>query len=716
MSTAGAAPSPNLEVSKAAKYLKTLRNFGIMAHIDAGKTTISERILFYTGKEHKIGEVHDGAAKMDYLEEERERGITITAAATSCEWRGHALNLIDTPGHVDFTAEVERSLRVLDGAVAVFDAVSGVEAQSETVWRQASKNNVPRLCFVNKMDRIGADFDMTVASIKDRLGGRPAVLQLPMGAGKDFVGLIDVLREVAVTFDDSAEGGKKFSEHPIPAEYVDAAKEARHHLLEMAAEFDDALLEKVLEEAPVTIPEVMSALRKGTIKCSVFPLLCGAALRNKGVQQLLDAVVDYLPCPLDLPPIKGKNPDKKDQEEIRPHDPEAPFTALAFKTITEKTGDLTFIRVYSGVLTNGSQVYNSSKGKTERIGRLYRMHAAEREQIDEVRAGDIAATVGVKLTYTGDTLCDENKPIVLEAIDFPDPVISMSIEPASRGDRDKLSMALSKLAKEDPTFSYFTDQETNETVIAGMGELHLEVLQHRIQREFGVGCEVGAPRVAYKQTLAREVSVEARHIKQTGGSGQYAVAKVRFEPLPGSFDIEFENEIKGGAIPREYIPSIERGIRRLAEAGGPERFQFVGFKASVYDGSYHDVDSSDMAFEAAGRLAFREAFLRETTKLLEPVMKVEVAAPEDHLGDIIGDLNSRRARVHDVDSRQNLKVVHAEVPISEMFAYSSRLRSLTQGRGTYSMEPQGYWDVPNELAKKVYDDSAKMREAAAKKK
>lgn len=701
-------------ISKAAKYLKTLRNFGIMAHIDAGKTTISERVLFYTGKAHKIGEVHDGAATMDYLEEERERGITITAAATSCSWRDHALNLIDTPGHVDFTAEVERSLRVLDGAVAVFDAVSGVEAQSETVWRQATKNNVPRLCFVNKMDRVGADFWMTIASIKDRLGARPAVMQLPMGAGKEFVGIIELLREVAIHYDDETDG-KKFTEGPIPPEYAEIAKKTRRELLEIAAEFDDALLEKVLEDQPVTMPEVMAALRKGTISCSVFPVLCGAALRNKGVQQLLDCVVDYLPCPLDLPAVKGTNPDT-DQEESRPHDPDAPFTALAFKTITEKTGDLTFIRVYSGVLQNGSQVFNSSKGKTERIGRLYRMHAALREQIDEIRAGDIAAAVGVKLTYTGDTLCDENKPIVLESITFPEPVISMSIEPSSRGDRDKLGSALSKLAKEDPTFRYFTDQETNETVIAGMGELHLEILRNRIVREFGVAADVGAPRVAYKQTLARTVSVEARHIKQTGGSGQYAVAKVRFEPLEGSFEIEFESEIKGGAIPREYIPSIERGIRRLAETGGQDKFVFVGFKATVYDGNYHDVDSSDLAFEAAGRLAFRECFTPQNTKLLEPVMKVEVITPEDHLGDVIGDLNSRRARVHDVDSRQNLKVVHSEVPIAEMFAYSSRLRSLTQGRGTYSMEPQGYWDVPGELAKRVYEESAKAREASAKRK
>jgi elongation factor G len=667
MSTQGAAMT---EPSKAAKYLKTLRNFGIMAHIDAGKTTISERVLFYTGKAHKIGEVHDGAATMDYLEEERERGITITAAATSCSWRDHKLNLIDTPGHVDFTAEVERSLRVLDGAVAVFDAVSGVEAQSETVWRQASKNVVPRLCFVNKMDRVGADFDMTVASIKDRLGARPAILQLPMGAGKEFVGIIDLLREIAIRYDDETDG-KIFSEHPIPENYAAAAQKARRELLEIAAEFDDALLEKVLEDEPVTMAEVMTALRRGTISCRVFPVLCGAALRNKGVQQLLDAVVDLLPCPLDLPPVKGTNPDN-DQEETRPHDPDAPFTALAFKTITEKTGDLTFIRVYSGVLQNGSQVYNSSKGKTERIGRLYRMHAAVREQIDEVRAGDIAAAIGVKLTYTGDTLCDENKPIILESITFPEPVISMSIEPSSRGDRDKLGNALFKLAKEDPTFRYFTDQETNETVIAGMGELHLEILRNRIVREFGVAADVGAPRVAYKQTLAHQVNIEARHIKQSGGSGQYAVAKIRFEPIPDSFEIEFESEIKGGAIPREFIPSIERGIRRLAEVGGVDKFVFGGFKATVYDGNYHEVDSSDLAFEAAGRLAFRECFVRENIRLLEPVMKVEVITPEDHLGDVIGDMNSRRARVNDVDSRQNLKVVHGEVPIAEMFAYSSR--------------------------------------------
>jgi elongation factor G len=701
-------------VSKSAMYLKSLRNFGIMAHIDAGKTTISERILFYSGRAHKIGEVHDGAATMDYLEEERERGITITSAATTCQWRNFTLNLIDTPGHVDFTAEVERSLRVLDGAVAVFDAVSGVEAQSETVWRQATKNKVPRLCFINKMDRVGADFDMCIGSIKDRLAARPAIVQMPMGNGKDFKGMIDLVREVAITFDDESDG-RKFFENPIPEEYAEAAKAARHQLLEIAAEFDDDLLEKVLEGQPTTVAEVMSALRRGVIACQIFLIFCGTALKNKGVQQLLDGVVDYLPSPLDLPPVTGTHP-RSGESLIRLPDPDAPFTALAFKTITEKTGDLTFIRVYSGVLKNGSQVYNASKDKTERIGRLFRMHAAQRAQIDEIRAGDIAAAVGVKLTVTGDTLCDEDEPIVLESIDFPDPVISMSIEPSSRADRDKLGNALAKLAKEDPTFNYFTDPETNETVIAGMGELHLEILRNRIVRDFGVAADVGAPRVAYRQTLAREVSIEARHIKQSGGSGQYAVAKVRFEPLEGSFDVLFESEIKGGAIPREYIPSIERGIRRLAESGGVDRFPYVGFKAVVYDGNYHEVDSSDLAFEAAGRLAFREAFTPNTVKLLEPVMKVEVTAPEEHLGDVIGDLNSRRARVHDVDSRQNLKVVHSEVPISEMFAYSSRLRSLTQGRGTYSMEPQGYWDVPHELTKRVYEESARVREANAKRK
>jgi elongation factor G len=698
--------------SKAAQYLKNLRNFGIMAHIDAGKTTISERILFYTGKAHKIGEVHDGAATMDYLQEERERGITITSAATQCEWKGLTLNLIDTPGHVDFTAEVERSLRVLDGAVAVFDAVSGVEAQSETVWRQADRHKVPRLCFINKMDRIGADFKESLASIRERLGARPAVMQLPMGSAKDYKGMIDLVRGVAFTFDEDSQG-EEFFEGPVPPEYKDEFETARRELFEIAAEFDDALLEKLLEEKPVTEAEIKAALRVGTISTKIFPVFNGTALKNKGVQQLLDGVVEYLPCPLDLPPIVGHDP-RGGEALTRTADPTVPFTALAFKTISEKTGDLTFIRVYSGVLPTGTTVLNSTKGKSERIGRLYRMHAANRQPIDEVRAGDIAAAVGLKLAVTGDTLCDENHPIRLESIDFPDPVISMSIEPTSRADRDKLGEVLARLAKEDPTFSYFTDQETNETVIAGMGELHLDVLKNRIVRDYGVGATVGAPRVAYRQTLKRELVVEGRHIKQSGGSGQYGVVKIRFTPLDDTSAVEFISEIKGGAVPREYIKPIEYGIRQSAIEGGQDKFPFMGFKAALFDGQYHEVDSSELAFEAAARKAFREAFVPETTVLLEPIMKVEVQVPEEFLGDVIGDLNSRRAQVSDVDSRANLRVIHSKVPIAEMFAYSSRLRSLTQGRGTYSMEPDSYAPVPNETAKRVYEESAKLREAKRK--
>jgi elongation factor G len=703
---------PDSTPSKAAQYLKNLRNFGIMAHIDAGKTTISERILFYTGKAHKIGEVHDGAATMDYLQEERERGITITSAATQCEWKGLTLNLIDTPGHVDFTAEVERSLRVLDGAVAVFDAVSGVEAQSETVWRQADRHKVPRLCFINKMDRIGANFKESLASIRERLGARPAVMQLPMGSAKDYKGMIDLVRGVAFTFDEDSQG-EEFFEGPVPPEYKDEFETARRELFEIAAEFDDALLEKLLEEKPVTEAEIKAALRAGTISTKIFPVFNGTALKNKGVQQLLDGVVEYLPCPLDLPPIVGHDP-RGGEALTRKPDPTVPFTALAFKTISEKTGDLTFIRVYSGVLPTGTTVLNSTKGKSERIGRLYRMHAANRQPIDEVRAGDIAAAVGLKLAVTGDTLCDENHPIRLESIDFPDPVISMSIEPTSRADRDKLGEVLARLAKEDPTFSYFTDQETNETVIAGMGELHLDVLKNRIVRDYGVGATVGAPRVAYRQTLKRELVVEGRHIKQSGGSGQYGVVKIRFTPLDDTSAVEFISEIKGGAVPREYIKPIEYGIRQSAIEGGQDKFPFMGFKAALFDGQYHEVDSSELAFEAAARKAFREAFVPETTVLLEPIMKVEVQVPEEFLGDVIGDLNSRRAQVSDVDSRANLRVIHSKVPIAEMFAYSSRLRSLTQGRGTYSMEPDSYAPVPNETAKRVYEESAKLREAKRK--
>ncbi len=702
-------PSP-----KAAQYLKSLRNFGIMAHIDAGKTTISERILFFTGKAHKIGEVHDGEATMDYLEEERERGITITSAATTCQWNDHTLNLIDTPGHVDFTAEVERSLRVLDGAVAVFDAVSGVEAQSETVWRQAANHEVPRLCFINKMDRVGADFKESIASIKERLGARPLVMQLPMGCSKDFKGVIDLLERIAIFFPEEPEG-REFTTGPIPEEYKDAAEVARRELLDIAAEFDDALLEKVVEGVEPPLADVKAAIRKGTIATKIFPVYCGAALKNKGVQQLLDAIVEFLPSPTDLPPVKGVNHEKAEPvTELRTSDPSGPFTALAFKTISEKTGDLTFLRVYTGTLEAGTMVYNSTKRKGERIGRLYRMHAGSREAIETIRAGDICAVVGLKDTWTGDTLCDENHPISLESMDFPDPVISMSIEPASRADRDKLGETLAKLAKEDPTFEYHTDQETNETVIAGMGELHLEILKNRIVRDFGVAANVGAPRVAYRQTLVREVEVEARHVKQSGGHGQFAVAWVRFTPTLEKSEVTYESSIKGGAVPREFWPSVGKGIKRAAALGGKYKFPYVAFTADLFDGKYHDVDSSDMAFQVAGELAFRMAFTPETTQLLEPVMKIEVQTPEEHLGDVIGDLNSRRAKVFDVDSRGNLRVVHGEVPIAEMFAYSSRLRSLTQGRGTYSMEPKGYAPVPMETSKRVYEEAEKRREAAQK--
>ncbi len=696
-----ASANPKGKSSSAAPSLHHLRNLGIIAHIDAGKTSVSERILFLTNRSHRIGEVHDGQAVLDYMEEERERGITITSAATTCEWNGYFINLIDTPGHVDFTAEVERSLRVLDSAVVVFDGVSGVEAQSETVWRQADDHKVPRICFVNKMDRAGASFDDCVHSIRDRLQTRPIPIQLPWGSGKDLKGVIDVIRRKAVTFE--GKQGEKVVFQDVPAEMKDEVDAAHEAVVEVASEFDENILERFLEGETISDDEVVKALREGVRENKVVPVLCGAALRNVGVQLLLDAVVDLLPAPTDLDPVTGKN--KEGEEVERPDTREAPFAALAFKTISDPNGDLTFLRVYSGVARSGEQILNSTKGKKERIGRIYRMHADKRELIDEVEAGDIVAVVGLKLTVTGDTLSDPTDPVILEEISFPEPVIVMAISPSSRADRERLSEALAKISREDPTFTWNTDEETQQTLIGGMGELHLDVLRNRIIRDYKVAALVGAPQVAYRQSLARAVDIEARHVKQSGGHGQFAVAHVRLEPCedPG---VTFENSIVGGAVPREYIPSVEKGIREYCEGGGDLNYAFLGLKAELYDGKSHDVDSSDMAFRAAGRLAMRLA-TDGNSAIHEPFMEFEVQTPEEFLGDVIGDLNSRRATVSDIESRGSVRVVLGQVPMGEMFGYATRLRSLTQGRATYSMEPAGYRPLPKAMAEKIEEKRRK---------
>jgi elongation factor G len=686
--------------------LSLLRNIGIIAHIDAGKTTVTERVLFYTGRTRQIGEVHEGEAVMDHLEEERSRGITITSAATTAEWGKYTVNIIDTPGHVDFTAEVERSLRVLDGAVGVFDGVAGVEAQSETVWRQANKYNVPRIGFVNKLDRTGADFEFCLESMRKRLGVHPVPIMLPIGKEADYVGNIDLIRMNCRIFGEDQDD-TKFVVKEVPADMLDAARVARHEMIEAACMIDDNLLERFLEdENQITEQEIIDALRKGTIEGKLLVVLCGAALRNKGVQAMIDAVCDFLPSPLDMPPVHGH--DDRGEPATRSCDADQPFSALAFKTVYDPNGDLTFFRVYSGRMEIGEQVLNTRTGKRERLGRLYRMHAATREPIKACEAGDIVAAMGLKDTHTGDTLTDQEQVITLESVDFPDTVISMSIEPKSKADRDKLAQVLSTLSKEDPTFQHFTDEETQETIIAGMGELHLEVLRHRIIRDFKVAAECGRPRVAYRQTLAAERKIEARHVKQTGGHGQFAVARVNFEPLSDSQEVEFVDDIKGGAVPREYIPSVEKGLMAAAEKGAQYPFPFVGLRATLYDGKSHEVDSSDMAFQEAGRLAFRLA-ADGNHRFLEPVMKIEVLVPEPNLGDVIGDLNSRRASIEEIADRMHLKVVTGKVPIAEMFNYSSRLRSLTAGRGTYSMEPCGYEPVPESVAARIVKEVEELK-------
>jgi elongation factor G len=675
------------------------RNIGIMAHIDAGKTTVTERILFLSDKIHKMGEVHEGEATMDFLEEEQKRGITIQSAATTVSWRDHSINIIDTPGHVDFTAEVERSLRVLDGALAVFDAVSGVEAQSETVWRQADRYRVPRMCFINKMDRTGADFKAAVQSIVDRLGARPVPIQMPVGAERDFRGVVDLVRMRQITFTDDSDG-KIFSEHDIEPNLLDEAKHARHYMLECAAEFDEELLDLFVEDQEPSVELVMKCLRKGTLDMEITPVLCGSALKHKGVRFMLDAVIDYLPSPLDIPPVQGTLPRSDDVVQRYP-DEDEPVSLLAFKTIAEPTGDLTFVRIYSGILRTGTRLLNPRTGKTERISRLVRMHANKREAIDAIPTGDIAAVIGLKNTYTGDTLCDEDKPIQLSKIQFPESVIAMSLEPKKSADRDKLSEVIGKMMREDPTFRAVTNEETGELVISGMGELHLEVLVNRIQNDHKCEVVTGKPKVAYKQRLTKPVDTEARFIRQSGGRGQYAVVWIKISPQPTEGGgMEFVDGIKGGSVPREYIPAVEHGLREAFGGGGKLGYPFVNVRAELYDGKYHEVDSNEMAFQSAGALAFRQAAESNVT-LLEPIMKIEVRVPEEYLGAVVGDLNSRRGEVTEVDALGNLRVVRGMVPIAEMFAYSSALRSATQGRGSYAMELHEYRDVPRNIAEKI---------------
>jgi elongation factor G len=688
--------------------LERTRNIGIMAHIDAGKTTTTERILFYTGITYKIGEVHEGTAVMDWMEQEQERGITITSAATTCFWRDIRINIIDTPGHVDFTAEVERSLRVLDGACAVFDAVSGVEPQSETVWRQADKYRVPRICFVNKMDRIGADFKMTLGQIESKLGGNPVAIQLPIGAEDRFRGVIDLVKMKAITYKDETMGAEYIVED-IPADMMAEAQVYREKLIEKVSEHDDKLLEKYLGGEEITEDEIKAALRHRVMHSvreeptAFVVVICGSAFKNKGVQPMLDAIVDYLPSPLDVPPIVGLDPNAKEETSLeRPASDTAPFSALAFKLMTDPfVGQLTFIRVYSGVLTSGSSVYNSTKQRTERVGRLLKMHANKREEIKEVYAGDIAAAVGLKQVSTGDTLCDEKNAIVLESMDFPEPVISLAIEPKSKGDQEKLGVGLSKLMGEDPTFRVKTDEQTGQVVIAGMGELHLEIIVDRLKREFGVEASVGKPQVAYKETLTRPADGEMKYAKQTGGRGQYGHAKIHLFPGEPGTGYVFENDIVGGTIPKEFIKPIDEGIKEALTRGVLAGYPIDDVRIVLYDGSYHDVDSSEMAFKIAGSMAFQDAAKKAKPVLLEPIMRVEVVVPKDYMGDVMGDLNKRRGRVQSQEDRGGTQIVNARVPLSEMFGYATDLRSRTQGRATYSMHFDRYEQAPPNVSDEV---------------
>jgi elongation factor G len=680
--------------------LERYRNIGIMAHIDAGKTTTTERILYYTGRSYKIGEVHEGTATMDWMEQEQERGITITSAATTCFWHDHRINIIDTPGHVDFTIEVERSLRVLDGAVTVFDSVAGVEPQSETVWRQADKYGVPRICFVNKMDRIGANFDRCVDMIVDRLGAKPMVLHLPIGVESDFAGMVDLVAMKSIVWKDEALGAE-FEIGEIPAEMKERAEEYHHRLVEMAVELDDTAMEAYLEGKQPDIATLKKLIRKGTISSLFVPVLCGSAFKNKGVQTMLDAVVDFLPSPLDVPDVKGLEVDG-DKEMTRKSSDDEPFSGLAFKIMTDPfVGSLTFVRVYSGVLATATQVMNTVKGDKERVGRMLAMHANSREDIKEARAGDIVALAGLKATTTGDTLCDPEHPIVLERMEFPEPVIEVAVEPKSKGDQEKMGVALHRLAQEDPSFRVSVDHESGQTRIKGMGELHLEIIVDRMRREFKVEANVGAPQVAYRETITKKIEHDYTHKKQTGGSGQFAKVKIRFEPLPPGSGFEFENDVVGGTVPKEYIPGVEKGLNLAKETGVIAGFPVIDFKATLIDGQYHDVNSNVMTFDIAARACFREGIPKAGPKLLEPMMKVEVVTPEDYMGDVIGDLNSRRGQVQGMDSRGNARVISAMVPLANMFGYVNTLRSMSQGRAQYTMHFDHYEQVPQAVADEV---------------
>ena len=693
--------------------LNKVRNIGIMAHIDAGKTTTTERILFYTGINHKIGETHDGASTMDWMAQEQERGITITSAATTCFWKGNQINIIDTPGHVDFTVEVERSLRVLDGAVAVFDGKEGVEPQSETVWRQADKYDVPRICFVNKMDKMGADFYFTVQTIIDRLGARPLVVQLPIGAESDFLGVVDLLEMKAYVWPGDAKGdvsmGASYEVQDIPADLVEKAEQYRAELVEAVAESSEELMEKYLEEGELTIPEIKSGIRQLVISGEAFPVLCGSAFKNRGVQPMLDAVIEYLPSPLDVPDVVGSNPSNEEEKLTRKASADEPFAALAFKVAAHPFyGQLTYTRVYSGVAAQGQQVLNSTKGKKERIGKLFQMHSNKENPVEEITAGHIYAAIGLKDTTTGDTLCDPAHPIVLESMTFPDPVIFVAIEPKTKGDQEKMSTAIQKLSAEDPTFTVSLNEETGQTEIGGMGELHLDIIVDRMKREFKVEANVGKPQVAYRETIKKAVEkVDYTHKKQTGGSGQFAKVQVSFEPLPldGEVLYEFEDKVTGGRVPREYIPSVDAGIQDAMKFGVLAGYPMVGVKATLLDGAYHDVDSSEMAFKIAGSMVFKEGAKRANPVLLEPLMDVEVRTPEEYMGDVIGDLNSRRGQVRSMEDASGVKIIKAIVPLTEMFGYIGDLRGKTQGRAVFSMAFDSYGEVPKNVADEIIQKS-----------
>lgn len=678
--------------------LQNTRNIGIMAHIDAGKTTTTERILFYTGRTHKIGEVHEGAATMDWMEQEQERGITITSAATTAQWKGHRVNIIDTPGHVDFTVEVERSLRVLDGAVGVFSAKEGVEPQSETVWRQADRYGVPRIAYVNKMDIIGADYLNVVKDMRERLQANAVAIQLPIGAENDFVGIIDIIEQKAYMFKDDL--GKEVEETGVPAEFADQVEELRMELIEKVAELDEDLTMKYLEGEEISVQEIKAALRKGVVEVKIFPVICGSSYRNKGVQLMLDAVLDYLPAPTDVPDIKGHLEDGT--EAVRRSSDEESFSALAFKIMTDPyVGKLTFFRVYSGVLQSGSYVLNATKGKRERIGRILQMHANSRQEITEVFSGDIASAVGLKDTGTGDTLCDEKNPIILESMNFPDPVIQIAVEPKTKADQDKMAVALGKLTEEDPTLRAHTDEETGQTILAGMGELHLDIIIDRMRREFKVDTNIGNPQVAYRETFRQPARVEGKFVRQSGGRGQYGHVWVEFEPLEAGSGNQFDSKIVGGSVPREYIGPAQQGIEEAMKNGVLAGFPLVDVKATIVDGSYHDVDSNEMAFKIAGSMALKAAKDKCKAVLLEPIMKVEVTVPEEYMGDVMGMLNSRRGRIEGMDSRGGTQIIRAKVPLSEMFGYSTTLRSGTQGRGVFSMELSHYEEVPRTIAEEI---------------